>query len=268
MKHLLLLIAASILMSACIKETVLVQEPPANKNVFHQRKVGASGRELLRADRFTSLTVEIQYMTGFKPEEETIHHMTSFLQTHLHKPEGIDVVLQEIPGVPNNTLSKDEVVSIEKKYRSVYVSDKRISIYFLITNGTHPGNKLLGMAYGNTSAVLYGKNIHNNVRPPGAILSRAELETSVLLHEIGHLLGLVNKGSVKQLDHEDRVNHNHCANERCLMFWLTETRNLSKINLKGHIPSLDEHCLEDLRYNGGKDTRGNGNTTRPFLSQF
>ena len=44
-----------------------------------------------------------------------------------------------------------------------------------------------------------------------------DVETATLNHEFGHLLGLVNLGSVPVNDHEDPSAEHHCDINGCLM---------------------------------------------------
>jgi hypothetical protein len=95
-------------------------------------------------------------------------------------------------------------------------------------------------------------------------LTRQELETAVLLHETGHLLGLVNKGNMAGLNHVDHDYPDHCTNKKCLMYHATETKKLSSILIKGTIPVLDSNCVADLLANGGKNETGFKPFVRPF----
>src|SRR5688500_13506211 len=62
---------------------------------FHERSFGASNQELLKDDRFRSLSIEVQHMKGFKPDDKALMNLRSFLLDHLNKPNGISVVLKE-----------------------------------------------------------------------------------------------------------------------------------------------------------------------------
>lgn len=246
------------------RKTLLIKEVQTfDTEAFHNRAMGASARELLDDRNYKSLTVEIQYMAGSKPEPMTLDYLRKFLQTYLNKPEGIKIVLNELTGMQKRTLSRDEVLSIEKARRTQFVEGDRIAIYVLFTNGTHPGTKILGMAYRNTSAVVYGQAIDQYSTKAGK-LTRQELETSVLLHEIGHLLGLVNKGSMPESQHVDPLHTDHCNNKKCLMYHSVETKYLSSILLKGNIPVFDSNCINDLIANGGKNTP----EFKPFIRPF
>lgn len=234
------------------RKTLLIEDKTVfDPEAFHDRNMGVSASELLDDNTYKSLDVEIQFITGFKPDSGTVDYLRTFLETYLNKPKGINIVLKELSTIKQDALSRDEVVAIEKEKRTLFAEQDKIAIYILFTNGVHTGNKILGMAYRNTSVVIYGKAIRKQSSMAGR-LTHQELETAVLLHEIGHLLGLVNKGSTLRSDHIDSTYHDHCNNRKCLMYHSVETKNLSTILLKGNIPVLDSSCIKDLIANGGK----------------
>lgn len=234
---------------ACVKGPHVVP-PPVTYPGFHNQKIGASARDLLSDERFNSLTVEIQYMVGLRPEDETVLALKDFLQQYLCKPDGIKVVLRGINATAPKTVSRDDALRTEKKYRTQFTTDRNIAAYLLISGATHPDRKVLGMAYRNTSAVIYGGAIKNNAGQ-NHVLTKAELETAVILHEMGHLLNLGNDADASSSNRSGKEKRQHCQNELCLMYWATETKNTSLINRKGKIPQLDEHCRRLLLINGG-----------------
>lgn len=237
----------------CRKALPVVQPKPFHKETFHKRAMGSSAQELLSDQVYKSLVVEIDYMKGYKPRQRTLDNLRNFLETYLNKPKGISIVLHEVASTTSDSLSMSDVAGFEDKNRNRFVHQDKTSIYILFTDGVHPGGRILGMAYQNTSAVVYGKEIRKHSSVAGR-LKREELETAVLLHEIGHLIGLVNKGSESQADHVDPSFHDHCTNKNCLMYHSVETKSLSSILLKGSIPVLDSRCIEDLIANGGRNT--------------
>lgn len=218
-------------------------------NSLHNRAVGASANELLGSTKFTSLKVELQYMTGFAPDAAALSHLQNFLSTHLNKPGGVTIVAKEIPAADNTTLSTDDVHSIEKANRSAFTTNGQIAVYVLYTNGNYSDNKVLGVAYRNTSLALFGKKIRENSGGLGQA-SRTKLEATVLEHEIGHLLGLVDVGTPMQTPH--KANGNHCNNKDCLMYYAAETTDILGFLLAGNVPPLDAACVADTRANGGK----------------
>jgi len=218
-------------------------------NSLHNRGVGSSANELLSAAKFKSLKVEIQYMPGFAPDAGALNHLQAFLSANLNKPDGVTIVTKEISASTKGTLTANEVHEIEKANRSVFTENNQIAVYILYTNGNYSENNVLGVAYRNTSAALFGKKIRDNTGGLGQV-SRTKLEATVLEHEVGHLLGLVDVGTPMQTAH--KANGNHCNNQNCLMFHAAETTDILGFLLTGNIPSLDANCMADLKANGGR----------------
>lgn len=218
---------------------------------LHDRAVGASANELLSSGKYKSLKIEVQYMTGFAPDAAALNQLQNFLSTYLNKPAGITIVTKEIASSANTTLTVNDAIAIEKQNRSAFSMNDQIAVYILYTNGNYTDNNVLGLAYRNTSVVLFGKKIHDN---SGAIgqTSRTKLEATVLEHEMGHLLGLVDLGSPMQTPHKDATHGNHCNNQNCLMYYASETTDILGFLITGNIPSLDANCIADLHANGGK----------------
>lgn len=227
------------------KEIIAAIDPAS----LHDRAVGASANELLSSSKYTALKIEIQYMPGFAPDAGAVSHMQAFLAAHLHKPSGITIVTKEIPAASTATLTALQVHEIEKANRSVFTTGNELAVYLLYTNGSYAENNVLGVAYRNTSAALFGKKIRDNAGGIGQP-SRTKLEATVLEHEIGHLLGLVDLGTPMQAPH--KANGNHCSTQNCLMFHTAETTDILGVLLTGNIPSLDGACSADVRSNGGK----------------
>ncbi len=83
--------------------------------------------------------------------------------------------------------------------------------------------------------------------------SRAVLETTVLNHELGHILGLTNLGAPLQSPHEDSEHPKHCDVQSCLMYFAAETgAGIMGMVIGGSVPQLDPQCIADLQANGGK----------------
>lgn len=222
-----------------------------NPGSADERSTGASANELLSATKYKSLKVEILYMTGFAPDAAAVTNLQTMLQNLLNKPDGISVVTKEITPSANTTLSLNDVIQIENSNRSAFTSDSTIAVDILYTNGYYTNSQVLGVAYLNTSLVLFGGNIHANSGGVGQA-SRTKLESTVLEHEFGHLLGLVDLGSPMQTAHKDAANGNHCNNSNCLMYYATDTNDILGFLITGSIPTFDANCMADLQANGAK----------------
>jgi hypothetical protein len=250
MKSSVAIVAMVLLFSTGCKKVIQIEDV-LSPEALHSRAVGASAQELLSSSQYTSLKVEIQYMQGFAPDEAAIAHLQNFLNAYIHKPGGIAVVTKEIAPAASTIATIDDIVTIEKSKRTVFSTGNQIALYILYTNGTYTETNVLGIAYRNTSAVLFGKKIRDNSGGIGQP-SRTKLEATVLEHEVAHLLGLVDMGTPMQTDHKDTAHGNHCTNSNCLMYYGAETSDALGFLVTGNIPALDANCIADLKANGGK----------------
>lgn len=242
----------------------LADEPGFFDPQFHLRQTGSSAKELLTDTVFKALKIEVQYIKGTEPAEETLDNLKSFLTRYLHKPKGIHLVTTEIPAARDTVFSLQQIMNIEDTYRTVFTRNDTLAVYVLFANGYYFNHQLLGHTYRNTSAVVFESHILENAARFKKH-SRVYLESRVLQHEFGHLMGLVNVGTPVQTDHHDEENGKHCANKHCLMYHLVDTDEYPLVLLKPEPPGFDKACLEDLKKIGGKQPKQRG---RLALSQI
>lgn len=235
-----ILLIFSLTFAACKKENI--------DDGKDYQTLGSSAHDFLIAAPYSSLTIEIQYMQGYEPDNASITTLESFLNQYLNKPNGIHVVVEPIPASGKTTLTLNDIVSIEKKYRTVFTGNNQIGVHILITDANFDASGILAKSYWNTSICVFGKTVFANSGNAGQI-TRSQLFTVLFEHEFGHLLGLVNQGSPMQTNHQDVANGAHCINENCLMHYHIVT---SAIPANSPLPSLDANCVADLRANGGK----------------
>ncbi len=220
-------------------------------NTENNKSTGYSAYDLLNSSPYTSLKIEIQYMPGYQPDGTSVNNMLAFLNTTLNKTGGITLTQKEIPSGILKDYSLKEIGTIEQQNRTAYNAGNQMAIYMLVVDGNYAENGVLGVAYRNTSFALFGKKLHDNSGGIGQA-SRTKVVTTVLKHEFGHLLGLVDMGSPMTTNHVHPNYSAHCNNEDCLMYYATETADLFGILLTGNIPSLDNNCMADLKANGAK----------------
>ena len=231
------------------KDSSYVNNPGASD--LHNKPVGTSAGELLASSKYTSVKIEVQYMNGYLPDPGALNHLQAVLGSLVNKPSGISIVTKQIPASSAAVLSVNDVIQIEQNNRTAFTSGTELALYVLYTNGNYSDDNVLGVAYRNTSVVLFGKKIQDNSGGIGQA-SRTKLVATVAEHEMGHLLGLVDIGSPMQSNHKDAAHGNHCNNTSCLMYYASETSDILGFLITGNIPSFDANCLADLHANGGK----------------
>lgn len=217
------------------------------------RPLGVSARSFLSEENYTSLEVEIVYVSGYEPTQTSLSIIESFLKKYLNKPGGVKVTARAIPAPGVGTYSLAEIRDIENENRTVFTSGNKLSTFIFIADNKSDSssgeNVILGKAYRNTSMVIFQKEIRELASGLGTA-SSDEIQATTIKHEFGHLFGLVNNGSPAQTDHEDKDPEDkaHCIVESCLMAAFQDFGNGST----SENPDFDEHCHRDLIANGGK----------------
>lgn len=245
--YLLLSLASMLLLTQCSKN-----DAGSNINAnANNLSVGASAQDFLTASKFSSINMEINYMPGYAPNAAALDNLIAFLNTLINKPGGINVTQRQIAASGKTILTLDDIKSMEFTNRTIFNSGTTLGVYVLFADADYDQANVLGVAYKNTSLVVFGKTVHNN---SGGInqASLTKLESTVEEHEFGHLLGLVNTGTPMQVNHEDAAHAKHCSNSACLMYYATQVNMMGGILVSGPVPVLDANCKNDLTANGGK----------------
>lgn len=211
--------------------------------------------DFLSGDKYKNLVVQVAYEPGYVLDNKTKENIINFMNTRLNKPGGIQIVTKEIPSSGKAYISASDLIEIERKYRTEFSRRSTLSAFIFISGSQFAENygdtKYLGVKYGETGIALFGSTIaeySGGINQP----SKSTLESTVAEHEICHLLGLVNTGTPMKVNHEDGSHIHHCNNENCLMFYAAETSNIIKNLINDQVPNLDENCILDLQFNGGK----------------
>ncbi|HEX6981606.1 MAG TPA: hypothetical protein VF181_02490 [Balneolaceae bacterium] len=215
----------------------------------HTEQPGSASVDFLSDSNFTELVVEVDYMPGYKPNEQALDTLKAFFEQRLHKNSVIIKEPVEVPSGGEAKYSADEVRALEAKYRSTFTEGETLAAYMIIVDGKYEGGNLLGIAYYNTSNAFFGPSYDE---ASGGTLqpSRYQIEAISFRHEFGHLFGLV--GIIEmQAEHRDEQHGHHCDNEECLMYYATQTTDIGYIAGEG-ISYLDANCIADLRAEGGK----------------
>lgn len=235
---------------SCTSEEFAVDSTLDNK------EVGISANGLLASDRFDKLVVELLVVEGYEPKAESIDSLRSWLGRIVNKPGGIEVKRTVVTSPGLKFYTRNDIRVIESKYRTAISKGNiiAVSVFFSDEDFANDGSNqtVLGMAYANTSLVVFEKTIMamtDEITEP----DQGKLERTVIYHEFGHIFGLVNNGSVMQTQHQDEAHGKHCDNEDCLMNWVAETGAFTdKLLGTGKVPEFDNNCLADLRANGAK----------------
>lgn len=197
--------------------------------------VGAMARTYLRSSPARSLVVEVDWMSGRKPSVAALSHLESILKRELSKPDGIDVRFGAEMATIRTSWTVDDLVAAEKQFRSEHSAGSRATMWIAFLGGSFAENdSALGAAFAASAAAVFRDRINEAA---SAILLASEIERSVIVHEAGHLLALVNIGYTSAFDHEDAAHPKHSNNPDSVMYWAVE--DISIRNLLGGGPPAD-----------------------------
>ncbi len=188
------------------------------------------------------LLIEIDYIKGSQPRPRALKLMKRRLELYLDKPGGVEIVLDEELPLEAWDGTYPTLVGLVRSHASPVV-DGSAYIYGIVG----PQYKTFrGMSYqpGDIHGVDFPALALFTDRVRGVLwVTRAHQEGSVLLHEVGHLVGLVNNDA-----HRDG---GHCTNGWCLMYdgidWRSGTIFALPTLFAGQIPThFCRDCRRDL----------------------
>lgn len=240
-----------ILLPGCSKDISDEKSLSASNNL----SLGVSANDLLSQETYTSLRLEVIYVSDFAPSPTTLDQIKAFLEEYTYKPGGINIVTKAISSPGGGSYEISEISNIETESRSAFTTGEEIAVSILFLDGKsatqEDGKLILGTAYKNTSMVIFEETIRKLSTTSG--IARSEIESTTIKHEFGHLFGLVDNGSPAQSAHEDSESKSHCDVASCIMV-ASVGFGKGAIDLLKNKQSVtfDPKCRQDLQSNGGR----------------
>lgn len=159
------------------------------------------------------LIIEIDAVEGFAPMKEAVDLLVERLRSVADKPDGIQVLpYGKISG--RDTWSVDDLERVERESRKTQSSLQAAVMHILYVDGSSDEGAV-GVAYSSTGAALFIEDIKANEVPT---VSAEAVEKAVLVHEVGHLLALVNITYQSPRDHEHPDSPGHSDNINSVMY--------------------------------------------------
>ncbi len=222
---------------------------------------------------YDRLIIEVDYITGHAPDAEALAIMADEIQAlvargSIEKSGGFDVVLDDaLPAhaQANHAYTFDEQRALSIAHRDLQPAPGEAFVHMLYLDGHSDRDddqgRILGYAYSGSWIAMFGDSIRTSCDDSAAgTLLTASLaedacdvtEASVLLHEMGHLFGLVNNGTALTSAHEDAVHTKHDVDDACLMYWAVDTSSAVDVVVNRFlvgdtgVAPFDAACLADL----------------------
>lgn len=218
--------------------------PESGRRYSDDGSVGSMARAYLRVAPARRLRIQIAYVKGRAPDQAAVDHVVSILRREADKPDGIEVSIGPALAVTSDAYSLDDIAAIERRARSEHSAGSVATMWIVYLNGTFGGdNATLGVAYEGSGLAIFLDQVDSaatTLVQPGAI------ERSVLAHEIGHLLALVNLGYRSGYDHEDPDHPGHSRYTDSVMYWAIEDISVAALLSGGPPDDFDKYDRGDL----------------------
>ena len=208
---------------------------------FIQEKKGVPGGlalACLQDSQFTSMELIFLYEEGYEPEASDL--LKQRLDQECDKST-IRVRKEVVDFGHSGSWSSDDVRDQRWDLGSDAMQDNTLRWYFLFPSGTYEKDSVLGVAVDASTVAIF----KDSVADAEGFLGRPsaeEVERSVSVHELGHLLGLVNLVYTSPRDHEDSEKKGHSNNDGSVMYWAIESTDVGNF-ISGDLP--DEYDDDD-----------------------
>lgn len=192
-------------------------------------RVGEVAPALLRPGRGDRVVLEVRTQEGAAPSSATIDHLVQVLSSASGKQVAVDG--PDLIGGGPHDWTQQEITSAAASAAQVESGRAQVVLRLLFLRGTYDGDtSVLGVAVAGDVAAVFSDQVDSAA---GLLVSPTVVEDAVAMHEVGHLLALVDLllGSGRG----DPDHPGHSRNKRSVMYWQVESNLITQL-LDGGIP--------------------------------
>jgi hypothetical protein len=182
---------------------------------------GEMALDILQAEPYSRIVVEVDWTEGEEPEPAALATLEARLKQYTLK-ERVEIFLSGVVETDTASFLSRDLLDIELSFRELRSEGDTLVLYLVYLQGSlEESESSIAVSYLGGSIAVFKEAIRKVARPRTG-LSVVDVETSALVHELGHLFGLVNIVYQSDLQYEDPDHPFHSLNESCVMYWAIE----------------------------------------------
>lgn len=213
---------------------------------------GSKARDYV-SSAYPKLVVEVDWLVeggkDYKPSLSVLGDLQQKLTARLSKPGGVTVQLGNAITAAHTAYSVADLRDAEGANRATHTGGDTASIWMVFANRYTESANVIGVAYSGSAVAIFAATIEG---ASTFAVSIDAIEKVTTLHEVGHLLGLVNGGTPMVTPHEDAAHRGHSSNTHSVMYWQVEGTDVVSLFLGGGPPDdFDANDIADLHAIGG-----------------
>ncbi len=224
---------------------------------------GVGPEDYIRDTTYKSWHVEVDYANGLRPADSLLAFVDSQMTALVRKPEGIKLETNDaLPGDSSTSWGDNQLVDYATAHRNHNTGNGQVVTHLLFVAGHHASDssdsKVLAATYDYDLIVVFPETIQASCTLTNLCTDVKPMMQAAVLHEFGHALGLVNRGTPMVHAHEanscfGREDHNHSVSTSSVMYCAVESSDItSLLRNGGRIPQdFDPNDKEDLHAAGG-----------------
>lgn len=218
--------------------------------------IGPRHEQYIRSEFYPRLVIEVDAVEGKLAPVNVESAVAEGFMTVLDKPEGILIqrdATSLAPRGPDYVWTFAELAQFARENFNYEVPSGTIKIHTLLVDGVYENSNVLGVAWSSKYLVLFKDRLDRACNAGLGVVSKSvcdETLRGVWVHELGHVIGLVNNGVAMQEPHQDEAHGAHDESDGCIMYWAYETPTIVdrvSADLGGGTKlGFDAKCLADI----------------------
>lgn len=199
---------------------------------------GAAAGHLLRPDGASSIVLQVLSQAGAEPRQATLDRLVEEMQAASGKV--VRAVGGAAPPARQEWSSADLAAAADGA--RFPTADGSFAVRMLFVNGrSEHGDGVLGIAATADVGAVFTEAVEEAAR---GLTSAAAVERAVAVHELGHLLGLVDLAI--DTGRDDPEHPGHSTNPQSVMYWAVESSLLGELLGGGPPQNFDDQDRADL----------------------